>query len=48
MKQFRITMTCDEGFVADSLRDLAIAYENNENDEMEIETYRYCAKIEED
>lgn len=35
MKRIWITMTCDEGFVADSLRELATQYE----DRMELDEY---------
>lgn len=47
MKQFRIVMTCDEGYVADSLRYLANTCESYLNDEIEIdfETEHCCAEI---
>ena len=37
MKQVRVVLTCDEGFVADSLRDFATAYEDNAGDWHEVE-----------
>ena len=37
MKQVRVVLTCDEGFVADSLRDFASAYEDNFGDFHEVE-----------
>ena len=30
MKEIRIVINCDEGFVADTLRDIATQYENGE------------------
>ena len=43
-KQVHINIYCDEGYVADSLRELANAIENNEG-LTEFETYRCCAEI---
>lgn len=37
MRQVRVVLTCDEGFVADSLRDFATAYEDREGDWFEVE-----------
>lgn len=44
MDQIKITITCDEGHVADSLRQLANAYEESEelND---YETEHFIAEI---
>lgn len=47
MKQIRVTMTCDEGYVADSLRALAACYEDDLDDNKEYECYEWAAKIEE-
>lgn len=37
MKRVRVVLTCDEGFVADSLRDFANAYEDKFGDFHEVE-----------
>lgn len=37
MRQVRVVLTCDEGFVADSLRDFATAYEDEFGDFHEVE-----------
>lgn len=37
MRQVRVVLTCDEGFVADTLRDFASAYEDNAGDWHEVE-----------
>lgn len=37
MKQVRVVLTCDEGFVADSLRDFAAKYEDEFGDFHEVE-----------
>ena len=37
MRQVRVVLTCDEGFVADSLRDFASAYEDKFGDWHEVE-----------
>lgn len=37
MRQVRVVLTCDEGFVADSLRDFANAYEDESGDWHEVE-----------
>jgi len=37
MRQVRVVLTCDEGFVADSLRDFATAYEDKSGDFHEVE-----------
>ena len=37
MRQVRVVLTCDEGFVADSLRDFASAYEDDFGDFHEVE-----------
>ena len=37
MKQIRVVLTCDEGFVADSLREFASAYEDDFGDFHEVE-----------
>lgn len=37
MKQVRVVLNCDEGFVADTLRDFASAYEDNDGDWHEVE-----------
>ena len=37
MRKVRVVLTCDEGFVADSLRDFATAYEDNAGDFHEVE-----------
>ena len=37
MKQMRVVLTCDEGFVADSLRDFAAKYEDEFGDFHEVE-----------
>ena len=47
MKQIRITVTCDEGFVADSLRELATAYEDSLDNDMEYETAHCMAEFSE-
>lgn len=48
-KQYQITITCDEHFVADSLRDLANIME--ERDELnytyDVEDTHFCATIDE-
>lgn len=45
MDQIRITITCDEGHVADSLRQLANAYEERE-ELTDYETEHFIAEIE--
>ena len=55
VKQIKITIQADEGFVADSLREVANLIENEIVDDgtemcdydFETETYHYTAKIEE-
>lgn len=47
MKQIRVVMTCDEGYVADSLRALAVCYEDDLDNNKEYESYEWAAKIEE-
>ena len=47
MKQVRITMTCDDGYVAESLRALAAIYEDDLENDMEYEAYEWVAKLEE-
>lgn len=50
----KVTITADEGFVADSLREIANLIENREYEEgtemcdydFETETYHYVAKVE--
>lgn len=37
MRQVKVVLTCDEGFVADSLRDFASAYEDKFGDFFEVE-----------
>lgn len=37
MRQVRVVLTCDEGFVADTLRDFATAYEDDFGDYHEVE-----------
>lgn len=50
MKQIKISITCDEGFVADALREIANAYESRPDDESEaeFETAHYMAEITEE
>ena len=48
MAQFRITMVCDENYIADSLRNLANAVEEREDVEFEYETEHCYAEIEEE
>ena len=50
MKQIKISITCDEGFVADALREIANTYENRPDDEpeAEFETAHYMAEITEE
>lgn len=43
-KQVHINIYCDEGHVADSLRELANAYEEN-NEMTDFETYLCVAEI---
>ena len=43
--QIQISITCDEGYVADFLRDLATAYEEREWLET-FETAHGCAELE--
>ena len=50
-KQIKIEITCDEGFVADSLREIANAVENDEKEynlqeyNMHFETFHYDCEI---
>lgn len=37
MREIRVVINCDEGFVADTLRDFASAYEDNDGDWHEVE-----------
>lgn len=51
MKQIRITITCDEGFVKDSLLTLASYIDNSGGEEVfseEYETYHFVATLQED
>lgn len=45
MEQMRIEITCDKGHVADFLRELASAYEESPEDDMEYETAHGIAEI---
>ena len=46
-KQIKIEITCDEGFVADSLREIANTIENSDDEEynMHLETFHYDCEI---
>lgn len=51
MKQIKITITCDEGFVKDSLLTLASYIDNSGDEEVfseEYETYRFVATLQEE
>ena len=51
MKQIKITVTCDEGFVKDSLLTLASYIDNSGGQETfdeEYETYHFVATLQED
>lgn len=45
-KYIKIEITCDEGFVADSLREIANTIENSDEEyNMHLETYHYDCEI---
>ena len=48
MTQIKIEITCDEGYVADSLREIAAAYEDNLDNEMNYESEHCYAEFSED
>ena len=47
MKKIWITMTCDEGYVADSLRELAAKYEDEMDDNAKYDSDTFKAEIRE-
>lgn len=48
MTQIKIEITCDEGYVADSLREIAAAYEDCLDNEMNYESEHCYAEFSED
>lgn len=48
LKQIHIAIQCDEGFVADALREIANRIEESDGYPGFIETATYCASITED